>query len=1017
MQTCRRHSPAGRYNPVAYTVSTVLYREMTIKEENELKQMLKNRKAVALLLLVAMLFSIMPTAVWANEPASVATTNAYVTIVKDGEFVSGQDSTMVSHIQISVTDENANGYVDIDDVLYTAHKSWYPGGASAGYGSEKTQYGLSLSKLWGDTSYGFGYYVNDASAWSLEDAVKDDDHVVAFIYQDQKDWSDVYAYFHTDAITVTTGSQLTLQLNGAYYGAISSASITIDGQDCGKDTDEFGVVTLSFDQPGTYQVSATSSMLQLVAPICNVTVKDMLSDADAVAIGKAALEKQSPIVLSTNDTDVHVIAQTIVNKRTIGVKIDNSVTSNDAAINNNGQVVSYDVTSKEVSVTFALNKGNATTSATVTFQLPTKAEKSAAKVDIILDKIASGYTEQTGEWIIMDMAAYTNANPYSYYKTSATAKQAYINKTIQSVIDSNATETSYSKAIIALTSLGIDPTKLYPVNSNTPINAVDKLSALQHSSSAWVAPYTLAAYQQGNYDTATQETELISSILAIQAEDGSWTEWGDSIQTTSNIIAGLAFYYNTDETVKAAVDKAIVYLASAQKTDGTFDAYGYGADANTAAMVVIALASVGINPETDARFVKNGVSALDGLLQFALADNSGFGHENNTTLNELATEQGFRALIAASQVMKTGQAYNVYDFSGNVNSLQPGRATGSGIVAGPSTPSSSDKIIVTMGIRADKGYWMRDQSIQVAKDATVYHAFVEALKKNNMTQYGAESGYVRSITYNGRTLEEFDLGPNSGWLYQVNGTLPNVGLLEYPLEDGDTILWYYTADWTKDPQAGAYNKKEEDKTDKNDQTNTALSICNIFSDVSNHWAARAIQFVYDTGLMRGISDTNFAPEATFTRGMMATILHRLEGMPSAAGTIPFLDVTDRAWYSAAVTWAYQNNLAGGVSDTSYAPESPITREQLVVMLMRYAQSKGYDIASGTSLSQYQDCSQVSDYAKSAMEWAVSIGLIAGRSDTILAAQDSVTRAEVAVLLERFLTLFPILATETTAETK
>lgn len=902
-----------------------------------LKHFMKNRKAVALLLLVAMLFSIMPTAVWANEPASATNSPiiVYVTIADAGIPVKGTDENHILRVPVYVSyDKNQNNHYDIDDVLYAAHEQYYPNGATTGYSSYSSQYGLTLAKLWGkgtaNQAANAGYSVNGSAAWSLEDTVQAGDHVIAYNYGDYS----IYSFFDKLSVSIATGSSLSLTLSSQTYDEnwkpttmpIQNANILLDGVASKYYTDQYGQANILFNTAGTYIISATTTNSALkISPIC------------IVSVGKNTEQ-------------------------------------------NNGQLNSYN--------------GN---------------------MYALMDTIASGYTETTDEWVMMDMAAYSKANPYSYYKTSDTAKQAYINKAIQSVIDSKATETSYSKAIIALTSLGINPTKLYPVNSNTPINAVDKLSVLQHSSSAWVAPYTLAAYQQGNYNTATQETELVASILASQAEDGSWTEWGDSIQTTSNIIAGLAFYYNTDETVKAAVDKAIAYLASAQKMDGTFDAYGYGADANTAAMVVIALSSVGINPETDTRFIKSNVSALDGLLSFALSDNSGFGYTDNTKVNDYATEQGFRALIAASQVMKTGKAYNVYDFSGNANSLQPGRATGSGIVAGPSTPSSSDKIKVTMDIRADKGYWMRDQSIQVAKDATVYHAFVEALKKNNMTQDGAESGYVRSITYNGRTLEEFDLGPNSGWLYQVNGTLPNVGLLEYLLEDGDTILWYYTVDWTKDPQAGTYNKKEENKTEETGTTNTELTIGTIFSDVNNHWAARAIQFVYDAGLMRGVTGTDFAPEATFTRGMMATILHRFAGMPISFGNLPFSDVADTAWYSTAVTWAYQNQLVGGISDTVYDPESPITREQLVVMLMRYAQSKGYDTTSSTSLSQYQDCSQISDYANAAMEWAVSIGLIAGRTDTTLAAQDSVTRAEVAVILERFLTMFPPETLESTKE--
>ncbi len=151
--------------------------------------MIKNKKAIAVLLLVAMLFSIMPTAAFAENSAE--TTTAYVTIVNQGNFV-------VMHKAVAITDQNENGIIDIDDTLYAAHEEYYPGGAQEGYNSyTHTDYGLSLGKLWGDSSGNFGYYVNNTSAWSLADLVKQGDHVVAFAPYA------TYSYFNTDEITTS----------------------------------------------------------------------------------------------------------------------------------------------------------------------------------------------------------------------------------------------------------------------------------------------------------------------------------------------------------------------------------------------------------------------------------------------------------------------------------------------------------------------------------------------------------------------------------------------------------------------------------------------------------------------------------------------------------------------------------------------------------------------------------------------------------------------------------------------
>ena len=338
--------------------------------------------------------------------------------------------------------------------------------------------------------------------------------------------------------------------------------------------------------------------------------------------------------------------------------------------------------------------------------MQTNAEITTAQA--LMMNIAQSNVDSTNEWMIMDMAAYHALNPYSP-KTTDAAKQAYINKAIASITDT-AGETTFSKAVIILSAIGINPEELYPANSEKKLSAVAKLKECKHDAGAWVAPYTMAAYRQNRSAISDKEQALVQAVLDTQYPDGRWEEWGDSIQTTSNMITGLAFYYDSDESVKAAVDKAITYLSTQQKDDGSFDAYGYGADSNTAAMVVIALAAAGINPDADDRFIKNGISVYDNLLSYAYADNSGFGYQDNQSDPwGSSTEQGFRALIAASQVMNTGKAFNIYDFSGNT--LVPGRATGTGEVSKPSTPSGSSNVTVTVSIKGLDGYWLKEKSV------------------------------------------------------------------------------------------------------------------------------------------------------------------------------------------------------------------------------------------------------------------------------------------------------------------
>ena len=131
-----------------------------------------------------------------------------------------------------------------------------------------------------------------------------------------------------------------------------------------------------------------------------------------------------------------------------------------------------------------------------------------------------------------------------------------------------------------------------------------------------------------------------------------------------------------------------------------------------------------------------------------------------------------------------------------------------------------------------------------------------------------------------------------------------------------------------------------------------------------------------------------------------TILHRLEGQP-AAGEAAFSDVPAGQWYTEAVAWAAANSIVNGVSDTTFAPNDPVTREQMAAILYRYAQYKGYDVTASGDLSGYTDAGAIRPYAEAAMAWANGAGLITGVSDTTLQPRGNSTRAQVATILMRF----------------
>ncbi len=168
------------------------------------------------------------------------------------------------------------------------------------------------------------------------------------------------------------------------------------------------------------------------------------------------------------------------------------------------------------------------------------------------------------------------------------------------------------------------------------------------------------------------------------------------------------------------------------------------------------------------------------------------------------------------------------------------------------------------------------------------------------------------------------------------------------------------------------------------------------------WYHEAVDYVLSEGMMSGFGDGRFGPEETLSRAQLAQILYNREGRPTVVGSSPFPDVSDGAWYSSAVLWASGNGIVTGYGSGNFGPDDPITREQLAVMLWRYARYKGYDVSVGedTNLLSYQDIGQLSEYAVSAMQWAVGAGVLNGYNGA-LSPRDNASRAQAAQMLRNF----------------
>ena len=156
--------------------------------------------------------------------------------------------------------------------------------------------------------------------------------------------------------------------------------------------------------------------------------------------------------------------------------------------------------------------------------------------------------------------------------------------------------------------------------------------------------------------------------------------------------------------------------------------------------------------------------------------------------------------------------------------------------------------------------------------------------------------------------------------------------------------------------------------------------------------------------MVGVSNDSFAPDEVLSRAMLTAVLHRMAGAPEALAGGRFADVTEDQWYSPAAIWAEENGIVSGYEDGSFRPHTAITRQELVALLYRYARNQGIDVSGNGDFSGFADASEVAFWAQEAMAWAVDMGLIHGTDEGKLVPNSGATRAEVAVLLQRFAAL-------------
>ena len=259
-------------------------------------------------------------------------------------------------------------------------------------------------------------------------------------------------------------------------------------------------------------------------------------------------------------------------------------------------------------------------------------------------------------------------------------------------------------------------------------------------------------------------------------------------------------------------------------------------------------------------------------------------------------------------------------------------------------------------------------------------------------------GTLPGATRSGYHLTGWYTGASGGLLFSETSQAPSSGTM--------SVYAHWAAGDPPTPPTTAPTEPTE-PTESTNQTEPTeptevTTPTERFTDVSaGKWYYEPVMEAVDAGLFGGISKTEFAPDAPMTRAMLVTVLHRLDGKPTAQDTAPFTDVERGQWYTDAVDWAYENGIVNGMGENYFGLDQNITREQLTTMLYRYAQYKGYDTQSRAELDCFSDAASVSDYARESLCWAVAKTIVGGDNGRLLPSGNA-TRAQCAKMMTVFL---------------
>ncbi len=376
--------------------------------------------------------------------------------------------------------------------------------------------------------------------------------------------------------------------------------------------------------------------------------------------------------------------------------------------------------------------------------------ENAEYVDSILSTVSNMYSENATEWEILDMAAYGAMDMLSADDVDEYSREAH------QLAETSSKATDLAKAALILTSIGENAESI-----------VNRLANFESIGGINGAAFSLLAYDSNDYDVDGAKwtrKSLVEYLITAQKADGGWalTEDGASdADVTAMVVSALSSYDEAE-----VLEKAVLCLSEMQDDDGCYSSWGTK-NSNSSAVVVTALCAMGIDADTDEKFIKNGISALDGLMSYK-TDNDLFGYTDNQNADLFSTEQGFRAIVAYSKYKSSEHAFNVYKFITekykSVNVRIEGISENKLYVKNASVPYTGIKLSVSDAVK----YCVSEENYTYF--TSVYGGYFSGFFGDNEGFFG----------------ENYD-----GWQYRVNGKIPPVGADSCFLCEKDSVVFYY----------------------------------------------------------------------------------------------------------------------------------------------------------------------------------------------------------------------------------